>query len=137
LTTHLQLVSRSRKCGFTVAAFTSRLLLRIFPESRYIASATTTHKTSHAAAAEMFTSALRNNKRGGARGGCSFYCCVRYPATSNKHSYLYCCVRVSRFPRFNNSRMGETRHIIIIIVIISNNLSRIGPSELFRFVSMT
>jgi hypothetical protein len=64
---------------------------------------------------DVFTSALRSNKRGVARRGYSFNCCVRYPATSSKHSYFYCCVRVSRFLRFNSSRMGQTRHNIIDI----------------------
>jgi hypothetical protein len=36
---------------------------------------------------------------------------LRYLATSNKDSYFYWCVRVSKFLRFNSSRMGETRHI--------------------------
>jgi hypothetical protein len=35
---------------------------------------------------DAFTSALRSNKRRGDWRGYSFYCCVRYPATSSKHS---------------------------------------------------
>jgi hypothetical protein len=35
------------------------------------------------------------------------------PETSGKHSYFYCCERVSRFLHFNSSRMGQTRQNII------------------------
>jgi hypothetical protein len=87
------------------------------PELHYIAPALTAQKaqlycwlalaaqkTSHAAAivAWRLTAAemclpLHCIATSEARHGYSFYCCVYYPAMSNKHSYFYCCMRVSRF----------------------------------------
>jgi hypothetical protein len=81
-------------------------------------------KTSHAAivawrlTAEEMCLPLRCVATSEARRGYSFSCCVRYPAKSNKHSYFYCCLRVSRFLRFNSSRMGQTSHNIFALKIL-------------------
>jgi hypothetical protein len=106
------------------------ILFENFPRTTYMASAPTTQrtqlycwlvstaqKTSHVAgifawiltATEMCLP-LHCMATSEVRWGYSFYCCVHYPATSNKHLYFYCCMPVSRFLRFNSSHMGETCH---------------------------
>jgi hypothetical protein len=71
---------------------------------------------------DVFTSALCSNKRGVA----TLSSCVHYPAMSNKHSYLYCCVRVS-------SRMGQTHHNIVFRWQLIHSLH---SARYFRHVSI-
>jgi hypothetical protein len=42
-------------------------------------------------------------------------------ATSNKPSYFYCFVRVSRFLRFNSSRMAQIRHTALSLRLFVQN----------------
>jgi hypothetical protein len=43
----------------------------------------------------------------------NFYCCVRYLATSYKHSFFYCCMPVSMLRASTVPAQGETRHNIM------------------------